>query len=421
MKRLASCLLVALVIALPCHARQVTVIFRVDDYSAATNTDVERGMFEVFEKANVPLTVAVVPRVVENMYGQADGAIPGRELELPQDKIDLLRDYVARGVVEAALHGYSHELTSAPGSPRSEVAGLSEAEQTRRIGEGKRLLAEAAGMDIVTFIPPFNGYDETTVKVLQREGFTTLSAGLWCPAAASQKLRFLPSTSTLADCRAAVQAARESRAMEPTVVVLFHETDIVEAFDSGSMTLSQIAELLQWVNDQDDVRTMTASAAARAMPQYDSLRFAKWTLLRDRPTKLDRRFLPHSAWGVNEALWAAPGKPWLHIPSEADLEARWWQLRGAISAFWLAVTIAWCAAACVMLKVSHRAAAFAMLALLAGGWALWARGQFVPCQMLYLATGVIGAGLPLVIAMFTTHPAPQTQCPSASHSDPCTT
>src|SRR5262245_966638 len=43
--------------------RPLTVVFRFDDYSAKSDTALERSILESFRRARVPLTVSVIPRM----------------------------------------------------------------------------------------------------------------------------------------------------------------------------------------------------------------------------------------------------------------------------------------------------------------------------------------------------------------------
>lgn len=111
------------------------------------------------------------------------GVIPAYEGEpLSADVVEFLQVLADNGW-EIAQHGYEHEdVGEGRGGPlydeRSEFAGLPQAEQRRRIGEGRDILAEH-GIVPETFIPPWHEYDRNTARALSDEGFRTLNEGRW--------------------------------------------------------------------------------------------------------------------------------------------------------------------------------------------------------------------------------------------------
>ena len=116
-----------------------------------------------------------------------------------------------RQCVEVALHGFNHQTNRREeAGGNSEFEGLGYDEQYMKISRGKAILENQLGLKITTFVPPWNSYDSTTLRVLEVSGFSTISAGLWGTCEGSSRLSFIPSTCSLSfeALKGAVLAAR---------------------------------------------------------------------------------------------------------------------------------------------------------------------------------------------------------------------
>ena len=92
---------------------RITLIFRYDDYHASVDSEkdeIERRFLAAFAEAGVPLTLGVVPNY-EERGSLGDDA----------DKLAALRDAVAAGRAEAALHGLNH-LSQTPDGVRNDLS-----------------------------------------------------------------------------------------------------------------------------------------------------------------------------------------------------------------------------------------------------------------------------------------------------------
>jgi peptidoglycan/xylan/chitin deacetylase (PgdA/CDA1 family) len=261
-------------------SRPITLIFRFDDYSAKSDTNLERKILAAFQRRGIPLTVSVVPRIAS---GSAYDPSPQEGLPLPDEKIELLRAALQSGGVEVALHGYAHQTVRRKignkylqpfGRYHSEFIGVDEATQEKKILEGRDILEKELGVHADVFVPPWNGYDETTLKVLARAGFTTFSAARRGPVDRTSPLHFLPRTCDLRDIKDATAAARETIAFAPVIIALFHHYDFVENDpQAGQLTLPELDRLLDWVAAQDDVQVLTLGAASRSLPDLGARQF----------------------------------------------------------------------------------------------------------------------------------------------------
>jgi predicted deacetylase len=182
-------------------APAVYIMVRNDDLCALSDAAHERRVFEVFAKHGVPMTVAVIPRMVEDPHRAGGGVF--HPLEENPEIVALLRAAHARGAIEIALHGYTHQTNARhpgcadvercppdyqgidrPWSPDrplaaggfSEFRGLTPAEQLDKVTRGCADLERVLGFRPTTFIFPWNSYDAHAITVLKAQGFR------WVPA-----------------------------------------------------------------------------------------------------------------------------------------------------------------------------------------------------------------------------------------------
>lgn len=243
--------------------------FRYDDFSNGSPLDFEERLFERFRRLEVPLTAGVVP-----VGAGGDQVVDDPTAPLDERRSAVLRRESEAGWLEVALHGYDHEPVGEGSADRpSEFVGLPREEQRRRIVGGRDLLAERLGRRPRTFVPPWNRYDATTVKVLVEAGFDLLSVG-WsvCPTPPSE-LRFLPGTCGLVDLERALDEALGSDARPAAVVALFHPYDFAAVDDElGWLSLDDVSRLLERVRGREEVRIATLHDAAEVLPDLDERR-----------------------------------------------------------------------------------------------------------------------------------------------------
>ena len=102
--------------------KQIIVVFRFDDYSTPTNTNIEGKIIKAFQKHNVSCTFGVIP-----YYG-------GQYNALSQMKANILANAIKSGTIEVALHGFDH--ISIRKERKSEFFGLDFATQFEKIAKG---------------------------------------------------------------------------------------------------------------------------------------------------------------------------------------------------------------------------------------------------------------------------------------------
>jgi len=224
---------------------RITVAFRYDDPSAKTNTDIEDQVIAAFRQYNMCCTFAVIPFVCA---GDCHDPGPQEYLPLPVEKAEMFVAAVREGVLEIAQHGYQAE-------DYSEFAGLNYEEQVQKIKKGKEFLEQKLGMPVLTFVPPWNTYDENTLIALEKAGFTHLSASARGVASSATRLQFLPATVGITQLKHAVVMARQTLDRSPVIVALFHPYNFTEVDPlRGLITFDEFTQTLEWISQQEDVR-----------------------------------------------------------------------------------------------------------------------------------------------------------------------
>jgi peptidoglycan/xylan/chitin deacetylase (PgdA/CDA1 family) len=287
--------------------KQIIVVFRYDDYSSLSSTELELSLINTFQKYKIACTFGIIPFTVSNHLNSS----PQNVFPLSQPKAMILRNAMKDGTLEIAQHGYSHKTTPEKGV-YSEFYGLDYNSQLQKIEKGKKYLEELLHTKINTFIPPFNSYDLNTIRVLEKLNFSCISSSLDGDATEFSKLCFLPKTCNLLQLQNAVKTARNIRDSQPIIVVLFHEYDFLEIDKiQGKFTYQELLDLLNWITSQKDIHVMTINQATYIVSDLSAKRF-----LMNHSAKSLLRFVPPflSNLGLNNAG--------LYFPSSISLEIR---------------------------------------------------------------------------------------------------
>lgn len=235
----------------------IRVALRLDDPSQTSHHGVERGILAALEKAGLRATFAVIP------FRESGGRVAPFD---PAAAAHLIEARAA-GVLEVALHGYTHtEHRSAGAGGPSEFLGVPGARQNDWIRRGRDALEALFEVGIDGFVPPWNRLDATTVGILEGAGFGYLS-GDWRTPMSAGDLRVLPRTCQLKQVREAVREARRFAAWSPVVVALMHHYDFIEAGQAGApLDMARLAELLGWLSAQPDVEVLPLRELAGRVP-----------------------------------------------------------------------------------------------------------------------------------------------------------
>ncbi len=270
--------------------KAVRVVFRLDDVSAASDDGLDRLIFETFFANQIPLTVGAIPFLSD---GDVHDPGPQGELALPMDKLSFLAGCRARGGFEIAQHGCSHQVRAGVDF-RTEFCGRAESDQLSCIERGKAWLEQS--FPVTSFIPPWNSYDEVTVRVLASLGFRALSADAFGPLPSTGNLQILPATTSLAGLPAALEAAQSARATRVLIAVLMHAYDFRESGSTrAAHDLSELGMLLRGLPRDGRFHYATMEGcAAEGGYSTKSLAPARWRarIARHLPALIRKTFAP---------------------------------------------------------------------------------------------------------------------------------
>lgn len=184
-----------------CQSPQYLII-RYDDYSpfplyrrADGSPSIERRLFALIEQHDAKIAVGIVPFADQPPgIGPASAPLEQSWLAAEDEWVQLLREYVHRGVVEPALHGFTHRRNTPPGHRPGEFRGQPLKWQQEAIRVGSTALQTALNSRVDVFIPPWNAWDESTATALAENGFLWLSADLHHAEGAPLPVRAVPQT-----------------------------------------------------------------------------------------------------------------------------------------------------------------------------------------------------------------------------------
>jgi len=262
---------------------EIRVVFRYDDYSAISSTEFETRMFDLFAARGIGLTVSVIPFI---SAGDVHEPAPQRLLPVTREKLDALVRYQELGVIEIALHGFSHQTIRS--HDYTEFEGLAPSEQSDRLSRGVSVL-RAAGLEVRAFVPPWNRYDEHTLRALGSNGLEIISSDVFGTSESGDSLRFVPETGGLADLPRAVEMARPADGAPRLIVVVFHEFEFREVDQDGSLNLAWLDGWLERLDE--DKRIAVGMLSAMSTPAFDHEAYRRATRTRGVGHRLAPAFL----------------------------------------------------------------------------------------------------------------------------------
>ncbi|MDI6792377.1 MAG: DUF2334 domain-containing protein [bacterium] len=246
---------------------KTVIIFRYDDYHAdregidATKSQIEYRILDIFTKYKVPLTIGIVPNVTKKEYWET-GDTGFLLLSEDKQKFDALRIGIENNIVEAALHGFTHQIVEIDGKI-SEFKGLDYPEQFRKIAQGRQLLEKWFNIQVATFIPPCNRCDSLTIKALEENNFVVLSNALYGPVVNST-VKYLPTVSSLPWIYESLRLAEKAVGGTKFIVCMFHHYDLVESRSPNpcKMSLESLEKTVSDCAQNPNIELMTLGKAA---------------------------------------------------------------------------------------------------------------------------------------------------------------
>lgn len=279
-------------------------IIRYDDFSAASQTGVEEAVFDIFLRHRIPFTVAVIPFICEPKSLLESGAV--KLSPFPQEKARLLDRLLREGLVEIALHGFSH-LALAPMRGYQEFSDAMSVETQRAlIRRGRQYLEEIFGVKVQLFVPPWNRLGTSTAAVLREEGFM-VSADLSTDGNQDFELKQLPCATLIQKTRWALLAAQRFRGHSNMVGTMIHDYDFVESgYKVGSLRIAAFETIASAWSKMCNVRRLLITDAILCNGEPAAERARANTRLRQRLEKsmLGRRLLASAGtvyWNIPQA------------------------------------------------------------------------------------------------------------------------
>jgi hypothetical protein len=215
----------------PAHgasSKPIKLILRYDDYipcyTKATEIHVagqryskiiDQHVINMAERHNISISLGVIP------LPQGGGPFSDKSCS----EIFLTKD--SRKKIEIVQHGYSHSIHSVTNNRvNSEFAGRPYSEQLSLIKDGRNALERSYGVQVKSFIPPWNSYDKATVDALNILGFKIVSTDLRSgPGWVGDIPKSIPVTCELKDINQAINIARkqaQKTSSDVFIVCLFH-------------------------------------------------------------------------------------------------------------------------------------------------------------------------------------------------------
>ncbi|MDP1680584.1 MAG: DUF2334 domain-containing protein [Burkholderiales bacterium] len=227
----------------------INIAIRFDDPSATSNHALEQEIIRLLEHHQISATFAVIP------------LHEGRPVE--KDTAAHLVEAEAAGIIEIAQHGFRHfENESLNGRP-SELAGIDTSTQSNWILDGMDILQQLIGHKITGLVPPFNSFDDNTLRAAEAAGFEYLSAGFECHPSHPTSLALIPRTCNFCELIPALNEAHAYRFAAPAIVAVLHHYDFIESGHTNArLSLSTFDRLLGQIRQLPKVKFLTLEALA---------------------------------------------------------------------------------------------------------------------------------------------------------------
>lgn len=283
---LAFLLPAAVATAAPDQRDRVRILLRYDDYTRDSSVVVEHRLLAGLEQLGAPVLVGVVP-FAGVPYPELSAALPSLQANLGPEKIALLRGLSARANAEIALHGFNHRTNFTVNRQPSEFAGLGLDRQRQLLVLGRAALEQAFGSSIRVFIPPYNTFDDSTLRAMEQTGLTVLSAGL-TPPIGGLSLTYVPGTVFPQQMRRAIEAALQLNSGARLIVVVMHPYDFVESDASmpafrdlrGQIGVNALLNDIRWAKSQPSVKFVSVSSELAERGDLSAMRVVSNAQLR---------------------------------------------------------------------------------------------------------------------------------------------
>jgi len=212
------------------HKQPVYLVIRYDDYGAAylpscaARFSVEQMIDREVSARGWSWLCGITPRQSVDPHNVHEQ----RTVSLEEDaaRIQLIRRSVADGVCEPAVHGLTHHTWKQLPRYGTEFSGLPIEQQFTILQTAKRETEEVVQRPVHVLIPPWNSFDEGTVRAAAKVGFEVLSGSVRTFLRTEPPTRLVPATVEPFHLRQIMD--RGQRFPNGSVIVLLlHATDFV--------------------------------------------------------------------------------------------------------------------------------------------------------------------------------------------------
>ena len=227
----------------------VDVVFRFDDFRLHSDS-LQDQLLETFYYNEIPISLAVVPCSNDTLYLEGGSYLA------------MLRSMNSDGMAEIALHGLNHRRVAENG----EFAGVALEKQIEMISKGKHYL-DSLFSSTVTFIPPWNSYDDNTLKALEYLDVECISSCMTIgQPLTSERLAYFPET--IDHPSKLLKAIDDNRNRRGVIVLMFHHYDFDQEF-----TIQDLDVLLKSLKNMDNVNCYTFKMLCNRNIKSDKGRF----------------------------------------------------------------------------------------------------------------------------------------------------
>ena len=209
-------------------------------------------------RINIPLCLGIVP------FDNKNGLIYN---EMNQEQLSDLNLRIKRGEIEIALHGFNHndnELFKGSllvNSVPSEFSRLEYSIQFAKISEAKKSIDSLLNINVKELTPPFDSYDDNTLKALDSLRFEIISASV-DGSSCSDRIKYIPPTYN--DLNSLPKIIKKYQNDNVLIVVKMHSFSFKAGNNyaggpSKRIYFKQLDLLLNWIYNQKYVNATTFS------------------------------------------------------------------------------------------------------------------------------------------------------------------
>jgi peptidoglycan/xylan/chitin deacetylase (PgdA/CDA1 family) len=233
-------------------SENIKIVFRYDDF-ILQNDSISEQIVHVFQKHNIPLVLGIIPCDSSENFVQAS----------KYPFINTLKQGLANGSLEMALHGYNHLKLSNNG----EFGNVPLSEQYRRMMLGKHYLDSVFHQKTTTFIPPWNAYDGNTLEVMDKLGIKVISSALTInQPCTNEKIDYFPHT--IGHPQLLIPILESNKYRSGIIVLMFHQYDINNHFSVNDLDV-----LLSKLHSYSGIEFSTFKGLLAMSEKSDAKRF----------------------------------------------------------------------------------------------------------------------------------------------------